>query len=362
MLTSVKNAQRKFSTIAKRSGGIVNWPTEFEFARQIIARSKLLPKCVPQSITDAIINIAAMGLSLNPQRKHCALIPRWDNQLKAYVCNADPMFQGLIALATQSESILDVRAEIVRETDVRDGHFRYNAGTTPNVTFNPNPFLTPDQRGPIVGAFCIAQVRDAHPHVTFMRIEKILQIRDNYSESWKYKIKAEKEQRDKGIKNPYHYGGPWEDAFDEMCLKTVIKNGAKTWPRRSEALDRALAASDDADGMRITRRDTDIDVESTEVITKSMADSLQSLLDESHVNPEKVMKRFQIRALAELPREEFGRCEGLLKESKLTYVLRHATPETHVYAEDYGISFEKLEGMAADEQSKAKLYNKREPA
>jgi phage RecT family recombinase len=343
LLAHVKAAQRKFSTIAKRNGGAVNWPTEFEFARQIIARSKKLKQCVPQSITDAIINIAAIGLTLNPQRKHCALIPRWDSQLNALVCHADPMYQGLIALGTQSESILDVRCEVVREADVREGNFRYHGGTTPSVVFNPNPFATPAQRGEIIGAFCIAQIPNAHPHVTFMRIEEITHIRDTYSEMWKY-----------------NKSGPWKDEFEQMCLKTVLKRSTKTWPRRNEALDRAIAMSDEADGMRIQPRESDIEGEVVEVITESMLKEIEMLIGESGVKLEKVLQRFKIEKLSDLPRNEYSRCIALLKESKLIFLLRHATPDTLIYAEDYGLSFEQLEGKAADQSSRAQLLSKRE--
>lgn len=354
----VRSAQRKFSTIAKKSGGLVNWSTEANFAMQAIARSERLQKCLPQSIIDAMTNVAAIGLSLNPQQKHMALVPRYDSKLSALVCCADPMFQGLIAIGTESEAISGIRAEVVREADIRDGHFHYEAGTTPSVTFNPSPFMSIEDRGPIKGAFAIAQIPGAHPHVTFMRIEELHAIRDNYSESWKWKLKVEGEAKAKG-KTAYQYGGPWEDSEEEMCKKTVIKRSAKTWPRRDRRVAAAIAASDYAEGNVIERRATDIEADAVELITKTQLDDLTLLLAESHVDPKKVLNRFKIEKLEELPRNEFERCCVLLKESKLIYVLRHATPETEIYAEDWGITYEALEGKAADQSSVAKLFSKR---
>lgn len=355
-LALVKAAQRKFSTIAKRGGGVVNWPTESQFAQQALARNSFLASCVPQTITDAIISVAAIGLSLNPQRKHCALIPRYDTNVGAYVCCADPMYQGLISLATESESILAINCDVVREEDVHEGNFTYVAGSNPHVHFSPNPFHSPEQRGKIIGCFCVTQIAGTpFPQTTWMRIEEIYAIRDKYSEAWKNKLKKERENPGK-----YFYGGPWEDADAEMIKKTVIKRAAKLWPKRTERLDRAIAMSDEAEGYRIEPRDSDIEGEVVvEKATKTQVAELTKLIAESHVPPEKVLKRFKIDKLEDMPRNEVVRCEQLLKESKLIYILRHATPETQVYAADYGISLDALEGKAANEQSKAKLFSKR---
>lgn len=358
VLTTIKAAQRKFSTIAKRNGQLVNWPTEFNFAQQIIAKSKYLQQCVPQSITDSIINVAAIGLSLNPQRKHCALIPRWDTNLSLYVCNADPMYQGLISIATESDAIASTYAEVVREDDVHSGNFRYQGGTSPHVMFTPNPMMTPEQRGKIVGAFCVTHLRDSPiPQVTWMRIEDIYAIRDHYSEAYKNKLKKERENPGK-----HFYGGPWESADEEMIKKTLIKRASKTWPKRTARLDHAVHLSNEAEGARIEPRPDDIEGEAAEVelITKTQHDELEKLRVEAGVKIEKILNRFKIESLDKLPRSEYIRCEKLLKESKLVYLLRSATPDTVIYAADWGLTLEALEGKAANEYSKAKLLTKRD--
>lgn len=366
ILDTVKAAQRKFSTIAKRSGGVVNWPTESQFAMQAIAKTPLLQKCVPQSIIDAIINVAAIGLSLNPQRKHIALIPRYDTKLGANVCHADPMYQGLISLATETDSIAAVNCDVVRERDVAMGNFKYISGTTPHVLFSPDPFMSTKDRGPIVGCFLVTDVRGASmKQTTWMRIEEIYEIRDKYSEAWKYKLKIERSNE-----NGYQNGGPWDVGSrhdvrvdtepEEMIKKTVIKRASKTWPKRTERMDYALQASNDAEGIRIEPRDTDIEGElDTKPITKSMLSQIEVLVQESHVNPAKILKRFSIGNLADLPRHSFSQCTDLLRESKLSYILKNATAETTVYADEWGISYEALEGKAADQQSKAKLSAKK---
>ena len=62
-----------------------------------------------QSVINAVTNVAAIGISLNPARKQAYLVPR-DKK----VC-LDISYIGLIDLATQSGSVVWVKAELVYE-------------------------------------------------------------------------------------------------------------------------------------------------------------------------------------------------------------------------------------------------------
>jgi recombinational DNA repair protein RecT len=355
LLKVIKDAQPLFSRIAKKNGNLVNWQTESLFAKQIIASSSLLQGCAPDSITAAIASVAAIGLSLNPKLQHCALIPRRDERQNLYLCHADPMYRGIIALGVMDEAIVQCRCEIVRQADYEQGNFHYQGGTTPSITFNPNPFETEARRGPIIGAFCITEIPGSkHPQVTLMSIEEIHKIR-NRSELWKAKVKFERENPGK-----HRYGGPWESDEGEMCRKTVVKRASKYWPKGKHG--RHLIAVDYANKAEgyVTPKDTDIEGESVKLVTKEQAQAIEEYATaKPAIKLERVTKRYRVQALAELPADQYDDVMAAIKEAKLMHTLKHATAEIEVFASDYGLTLEALTGKAADVQSKARLRSER---
>ena len=92
----------------------VKWEKESQFAIQLFQANDFLAKTAlnnPVSAQNAIVNIAAIGISLNPALKHAYLVPR-----KKSVC-LDISYMGLMHLAMESGSILWGQAVIVHEND-----------------------------------------------------------------------------------------------------------------------------------------------------------------------------------------------------------------------------------------------------
>ncbi|MBQ5963180.1 recombinase RecT [Massilia sp. ZL223] len=166
-----------------------------------------------QSVINAVTNVAAIGISLNPARKQAYLVPR-DGQ----IC-LDISYIGLLDLAVASGSILWGQAEIVREND----GFSLNGFDKP-PTHNFNPFGK--DRGPIIGAYVVVKTHSGDYLTTTMSIDEIYAIRDR-SEGWKA-FYAKK------IKST-----PWASDEGEMIKKTVIKRAYKLWPK-TERLDDAM--------------------------------------------------------------------------------------------------------------------------
>lgn len=166
-----------------------------------------------QSVINAVTNVAAIGISLNPARKQAYLVPR-----DGKIC-LDISYIGLLDLAVASGSILWGQAEIVREND----GFTLNVfDKAPTHVFNPFG----KERGPIVGAYVVVKTHSGDYLTTTMSIEDIYAIRDR-SEGWKA-FYAKK------IKST-----PWASDEGEMIKKTVIKRAYKLWPK-TERLDEAM--------------------------------------------------------------------------------------------------------------------------
>jgi recombination protein RecT len=187
-----------------------------------------------QSVVNAVTNVAAIGISLNPARKQAYLVPR-DGQ----IC-LDISYIGLLDLAVASGSILWGQAEIVRETD----GFALNGFDKP-PTHNFNPFGK--DRGAIVGAYVVVKTHSGDYLTTTMSADEIYAIRDR-SEGWKaYYAKK--------IKST-----PWASDEGEMVKKTVIKRAYKLWPK-TERLDNVMDHLNNANAEGISDRPDDwIDV------------------------------------------------------------------------------------------------------
>ena len=171
------------------------------FALSIAQRSR-------QSVVNAITNVAAIGLSLNPATKLAYLVPRKTGIV------LEISYIGLVKLATDSGSVRWVKAELVREADT----FTIEGfGKPPTHTFNPFA----KDRGSVVGVYCVAKTSDGDYLTGVMGIEEVYAIRDR-SEAWKNGKK-----------------GPWATDEGEMIKKTIIKREQKLWPH-SERLAQAI--------------------------------------------------------------------------------------------------------------------------
>lgn len=201
----------------------IQFQREAEFAMQIMQANDYLISCAvknPQSIIDAVTNIAAIGISLNPAKKHAYLVPR-----KGKIC-LDISYMGLMDLAIQSGSIRWAQAVLARENE----KFAVVGVDKPPV-HERNPFAK--DRGEIIGVYVVAKTADGDYLTETMTREEIDGIM-NRSES----VKAGKST-------------PWKTDYGEMAKKTVVKRAQKYWPK-TERLEQAVHYMDTDGGEGIT--------------------------------------------------------------------------------------------------------------
>jgi recombination protein RecT len=188
----------------------INFEREVGFALQILAGSDLMMKTAignRQSVIDAITNVAAIGITLNPALKQAYLVPR-----EGKIC-LDISYRGLVDLATDTGSILWAQSKLVHQKD----NFVIRGIDQPPI-HEHHPF---DDRGEIVGVYVVAKTRDGDYLTETMDIASVFAIRDR-SQSWK----AGK-------------ATPWKTDPGEMIRKTCVKRASKSWPR-SKRLDEAI--------------------------------------------------------------------------------------------------------------------------
>lgn len=193
----------------------INFEREAEFALQTLYSNDYAMKIAMQnrsSVIAAVVNIAAIGISLNPAKKQAYLVPR-----DGKIC-LDISYMGLMDLAIDSGSIRWGQAELVYENDT----FGLN-GIDQQPTHIRNPFAK--DRGEVVGVYVVVKTADGDYLTDAMSVDEINAIRDR-SSAWKAWISKQK-------------SCPWLTDWGEMAKKTVVKRAYKYWPK-TERLDTAI--------------------------------------------------------------------------------------------------------------------------
>lgn len=214
----VHQAMPQFQRI-NRDVNMVSWEAESQFAIQAIQKNSGLAKCPPYTVQNAVINIAAVGLTLNPADGYAYLIPEYNKDSGKTECQLRISFKGLIKAATDSGAIKWVKAEIVKEDDT----FNYK-GPCELPEHIMDPFKP---RGVSVGVYCIAKTCEDDILVDLMPWEEVLKIRA-----------AAKTMK------------VWDAWPDEMAKKAIIKRAAKQWPKtkKSSQLHKAVEVINDLEG------------------------------------------------------------------------------------------------------------------
>src|SRR6185312_12653898 len=105
---AVQEAKEKFELIAANNGGLVDYAQESYFALQFLEKSDYLQKANLQSIVNAVVNVATVGLTLNPAMKLSYLVPRKPTKDSPVMACLDISYIGLVKLATDSGSVAQV--------------------------------------------------------------------------------------------------------------------------------------------------------------------------------------------------------------------------------------------------------------
>lgn len=218
----------------------VRWEAESQFALQALSKNSGLQACTPDSIQNAVINIAAVGLTLNPADGYAYLVPEYNKDTKKKECVLRVSFKGLIKAATDTGVVEWVRAEIVREADT----FTF-LGMDQRPVHEMKPF---EDRGDPKGVYCIAKLATGDYMVEVMEWAEVTKIR----ECAKTKM-------------------VWDAWPFEMAKKAIIKRAAKQWPKSSASsiLHKTIEVINDSEG-------------SDDPITKinAIADEIESLLEQ----------------------------------------------------------------------------------
>lgn len=207
--SDIYGARSNFASVLTDTA--LNFEREAEFALQTFQNNEYAAKIAMQnrqSVVNAVTNIAAIGISLNPAKRQAYLVPR-----DGKIC-LDISYMGLMDLAMATGSIRWAQAELVYSND----SFALNGMDQP-PTHSYNPFSK--DRGEVVGVYVVVKTADGDYLTTCMSREEIDGIM-NRSQS----VKSGK-------------SSPWKTDYGEMAKKTVVKRAYKYWPK-TDRLDKAI--------------------------------------------------------------------------------------------------------------------------
>lgn len=259
----------------------INFHKEMNFAMQQLSGNDFLLKVAmqnPQSLKDAILNLAAFGLSLNPALKHAYLVPR-----KGKIC-LDVGYLGMEYIAIDSGSVLWVQSKIVYSNDTYESMGIDKAPEHRYRAFG--------SRGSIVGAYCVAKVHDGSFLTEEMNIEEI------------YKIRSRSESFSKGSMSP------WKTDEGEMIKKTVIKRASKGWPK-CDRLQSVISFANENEGIDFQRERAPVREKAISPATEEQVKTIREGLEFISRPEEAFLKYFSgsiakrvIESIEELTEEE----------------------------------------------------------
>jgi len=312
MAKAIKDAKRKFD--AQNQNGRLDFHQEARFALEAAGRNPMILQCDLQTITDSLVNLAAMQLSLNPASQQAALIPRWNSKKNAFDCTASPQYRGLMKLATDTGLVNNITAEVVFECE--EDTFDVDLGSNPYLKHKPKLFAGEAERkidllhldvNKVIGCYCIAHFKNSeHPHITVMDLQEILAVA-GASDAFR----PRKQGREPG--------GPWVYWPGEMIKKAVIRRATKQWPlSESKGYQRLLTAVEidntaEANEQHAEVRADQADSALGESITKEQLEILKDLCQQQNLKPEVVYENYAVNSLSKIPQKYFEEAELKLR-------------------------------------------------
>jgi phage RecT family recombinase len=245
VMHEVKKPFEKLNTYA------MDFSKECVFARQQLLKNSYTMSAAmskPDALKGAILNVAAIGISLNPALAHAYLVPRAPKKgADAEVC-LDVSFRGLVKLATDSGAISWCKAMLVYEGDTFVWHGVDRMPTHEMDPFDKDRMNPSDPWKKLRGGYCVAKLPDGTYMLDVMTVDELRKVAATSAAA----------------------NGPWKTWPEEMCKKTLIKRASKSWPQGNDRhrFDEAVRILNEHEGLE---HDPEVDDEDIARFVQLMA-------------------------------------------------------------------------------------------
>lgn len=241
-----------------------------DFLREIAAKN-------PQSVANAMLDAARLGLSLSPTLKQAYLIPSGGKSPRV---SLQPSYLGMEQAVLRSGKVALIQTELVYAND------EFKKWTTTEGTQFEHVMARGD-RGEFEGAFCLAKFSNGESHVEYMSVDEINACRE-----------AGK-RRNNGKEGP-----SWKFFEGEMRKKCVVRRGAKHWPT-DKHIENLMAVLDAADPMDFSGKNV-IEGDSVEVLGEEDIKELEDVIPKVEQKAIWLMRAahaLQFESIDSVPRE-----------------------------------------------------------
>lgn len=158
----------------------------------------------PTSFLGALMQSAQLGLEPNTNLGHAYLIPYYDKNSGKKIVNLQLGYMGLLDLAHRSGMYQKIFAMPV----YKDDFFEYQYGTNEKLNHVPAQV----SKGEPIGYYAFYKLTNGGVHFVYWSRQKMQMHKDRYTRR----------------------GSVWNNNFDAMALKTVIKDVLKYAPKSVE--------------------------------------------------------------------------------------------------------------------------------
>lgn len=207
--------------------------------------------CTPQSFAGAMLTAAQLGLEPNTPLGQAYLIPYNNGRTGTKECQFQIGYRGLIELAHRSGDLQSIEAHIVYEND----EFEYELGLDPVLKHKP----AMENRGNIEWVYAVYKLKSGGFGFEVISVEDINKHRDKYSQAAR-----------RGF-------SPWNDNWEEMAKKTVIKRVLKYAPMKSEFV---TAMVQDGSTLNFEDRGDDFDIVQQPYSEEQIVEAESEVIDE----------------------------------------------------------------------------------
>jgi len=185
-----------------------------------MTRQPLLYECSVESILQAFLTCAELGLEPGGIRGYMYLVPFWNTKQRGYECQTIPGYRGLMHLSRNSMEVSHFSAHVVHAND----KFRVVYGLHEDLIHEP---CMDENPGVAMGVYAVAHLKSGEHQFEVMTRAEV------------EAIKNRTKSRDKAG----NIVGPWVTDEEEMWRKTVIRRFVK-YLELSEKMEKAIEISD----------------------------------------------------------------------------------------------------------------------
>ena len=199
--------------IAKALPSVLTPERFSRMATTAITKTPKLAECTVPSFIGALLTAAQLGLEPNTPLGQAYLIPYYNSKVKAYECQFQIGYKGMIDLCNRSGEVKNIEAHIVYEND----EFDFEYGLESRLKHKPCII----NKGKAIWVYALYRLNNGGYGFEVMSVDEAMEHGRKYSKSFG--------------------NSPWQTHPEEMMKKTVLKKVLKYAPVRSDFIRGTVA-------------------------------------------------------------------------------------------------------------------------